>query len=114
MKRHPKTDSLTISRLKRWSIYFTGVVITFSAILIAVALLVLAGWQWDVGWLRHPWPGLAVMNPVTALTFMLSGLSLVLLIPRRSSRQTTGGLVLASLVIAIALLRMVSVCWPAF
>jgi len=115
MKRQPQTDSLTISRLKRWSIYFTGVVVTFSAVLIAVALLVLAGWQWDIVGFKRPWPGLAVMNPVTAMTFLLSGLSLLILIPvRRSVQKTTLGVILASLVISIGLLRLLSVWWQEF
>ncbi len=112
MKRQPQTDSLTISRLKRWSIYFTGVVVTFSAVLIAVALLVLAGWQWGLDGFKRPWPALSVMNPVTAMTFLLSGLSLLMLVPRRRSvRRTTLGLVLASLVVSIGLLRLLSVWW---
>ncbi len=115
MKRQPQTDSLTISRLKRWSIYFTGVVVTFSAVLIAVALLVLAGWQWDIGGFKRPWPGLEVMNPVTAMTFLLSGLSLLILIPgRRSAQKTRLGLALAFLVISIGVLRLVSVWWQDF
>src|ERR1700722_19997794 len=115
MKRQPQTDSLTISRLKRWSIYFTGVVVTFSAVLIAVALLVLAGWHWDIGGFKHPWQGLAVMNPVTAMTFLLSGLSLLILIlGRRSVQKTKLGLVLASLVVSIGLLRLLSIWWHDF
>ena len=114
MKRQPQTDSLTISRLKRWSIYFTGVVVTFSAVLIAVALLVLAGWRLDIGWLKGALPDLSVMNPVTAMAFLLSGFSLILLLPRRrSARRTAGGLILASLVFAIGLLRLVSLWSPA-
>jgi PAS domain S-box-containing protein len=113
MKGLPHNDSLTISHLKRWSIYFTGVVVIFSAALIAVALLVLAGWQWNIGWLRNPWSGLSVMNPVTAMTFLLSGLSLLILTPRRrSTRRTTLGLVLASLVLLIGLERLISFYSP--
>lgn len=115
MKRQPQTDSLTISRLKRWSIYFSGVVITFTAVLIAVALLVLVGWQWDIVSFKGPWPGLAVMNPVTAVTFLLSGLSLLILAPRRrSTKRTSLGRILACGVILIGLLRLLSVQWPGF
>jgi PAS domain S-box-containing protein len=115
MKRQPQSDTLTISSLKRWSVYFTGVVVTFTAILIGVALLALGGWQWDIGPLKRPWSGLSVMNPVTAMTFLLSGLSLLILIPRRRSVQKTRlGLILASLVISIGLLRLLSVCWQNF
>jgi PAS domain S-box-containing protein len=113
MKRQPHNDSLTISHLKRWSIYFTGAVVTFSAVLVVVALLVLAGWRWNIGWLRNPWPGLSIMNPVTAMTFLFSGLSLLILSPRRrSSRKTTLGLILASLVLLIGLERLISIVSP--
>jgi PAS domain S-box-containing protein len=115
MKRQPPSDTLTISSLKRWSVYFTGVVVTFTAILIGVALLVLGAWQWDISPLKRPWPGLSVMNPVTAMTFLISGLSLLILIPRRRSIQkTTLGVILASLVISIGFLRLLSVWWPHF
>ena len=115
MKRPPQTDSLTISRLKRWSLYFTGAVVTFSATLIVVAILVLIGWQWDIGVFKRPPAGLAVMNPVTALTFLLSGLSLLILIPRRRSiNRTYAGLILAGMVFLIALLRLFSVWIPGF
>ncbi len=115
MKRPPQTDSLTISRLKRWSLYFTGAVVTFSAILIIVSILVLAGWQWNIGLFKRSLAGLAVMNPVTALTFMLSGLSLLILIPRRrSATRTHAGLILASAVFLLALLRLLSVWFPGF
>src|SRR6202035_288631 len=106
--------SLTISRLKRWSIYFTGVVVTFCSVLIAMALLALAGWEWDISRFKHPFPALAIMNPVTAMTFMLSGVSLLILIPRRNGRRTTWGRLLASVVFTIAFLRLLSICWPGF
>jgi PAS domain S-box-containing protein len=89
--------------------------VTFTAILIGVALLVLGAWQWDISPLKRPWPGLSVMNPVTAMTFLISGLSLLILIPRRRSIQkTTLGVILASLVISIGFLRLLSVWWPHF
>ena len=55
------------------------------------------------------------MNPVTAMTFLLSALSLLILIPgRRSGQKTRLGLVLASLVVLIGLLRLLSVFWQDF
>jgi PAS domain S-box-containing protein len=115
MKKEPRSDTLTISSLKRWSVYFTGAVVTFTAILIVIAVLVLAGWQGDVGPVKHPWPKLSVMNPVTAMTFLLSGLSLLILVPRlHNARKITLGLILASLVLAIGLLRLLSVWLPGF
>ena len=104
---------MTVSRLKRWSIGFSGIVVAFTGVQLAVALLVLTGWQWDIGALQHPWPGLAVMNPVTAGTFMLSGLSLFLQTPRRRQAYwANAGFLLAVLVLLIAVLRMISVLWP--
>jgi PAS domain S-box-containing protein len=113
MKGLPHNDSLTISHLKRWSIYFTGVVAVFTTVEVGVALLELAGWEWNVGWLRNRWSGLSVMNPVTAMTFLLAGLSLITLAPRRrSTRRTTLGLTLASLVLLIGLERLFSFYSP--
>jgi PAS domain S-box-containing protein len=49
------------------------------------------------------------------MNFLLSGLSLLILVPRlRSRRKTTLGLILASLVLGIGLLRLLSVWVPGF
>jgi PAS domain S-box-containing protein len=95
MKQSPHNDSLTISHLKRWSIYFTGVVVVFSVVLLAVALLA---------------PPRSIMNPVTAMTFLFAGLSLLILTPRRrSTPKTSMGVILASFVLLIGLERLISV-----
>ena len=53
------------------------------------------------------------MNPVTAMTFLLAGLSLITLAPRRrSTRKTTLGLTLASVVLLIGLERLFSFYSP--
>lgn len=45
-----------------------------------VGCLVLAGWEFDVEVLKRILPGLVAMNPITALTFILAGISLMLLL----------------------------------
>ncbi len=42
-----------------------------------VALAVLAGWHWDIGFLRHPIEGTVSMNPITACAFVLIALWLI-------------------------------------
>lgn len=41
-----------------------------------VGVLVLAGWTWDIDRLKRVLPGLVSMNPMTAVAFILAGLSL--------------------------------------
>jgi len=43
---------------------------------IVIGLGALAGWRWDVAWLTSLVPGSAAMNPVTALAFLLVGVTL--------------------------------------
>jgi len=55
-------------RVKRMAVYF-------AASVLIMALLVLSGWQWDIDVLRRPIPGLAAMNPLTAVAFILVALA---------------------------------------
>lgn len=43
-----------------------------------LGILVLVGWQFDVGFLLRPIPGSVAMNPLTALCFTLLGMAVVL------------------------------------
>lgn len=52
--------------LQRYSMY-----IVFGVFVIGIAAL--AGWQFDLEFLKRPIPRLVAMNPVTAVGFMLSG-----------------------------------------
>jgi PAS domain S-box-containing protein len=58
--------------LKNWSKYLSVTVIAFSC-------FVIIGWLFNVGFLKHPFPGFVGMNPVTAILFILSGITLYLL-----------------------------------
>lgn len=67
----------------------------------AIALVVLAGWQWDVALLRRPIAGLVAMNPTTAVTFLLSSFSaLLMILPWRYRYQRIAGKFLAIIVLA--------------
>ncbi|MBL7742292.1 MAG: PAS domain S-box protein [Chitinophagaceae bacterium] len=82
-----------------------------------IALLVLAGWQFDVNRLLHPLPGLVAMNPVTAVCFILSSLSFLLL---NSGNKTRGirsaASILAAMVTLVAVLKLIAIAggfdWP--
>ncbi|HVU94212.1 MAG TPA: PAS domain S-box protein [Puia sp.] len=92
MKSIPASRPPSYRALERWSIYLASTVM-------AIAIAVLAGWQWDIVWLRRPIPGLASMNPTTALSFLLSTLSFLALTRRKRSRyQRPVGVCLAAAV----------------
>src|SRR5580698_8812666 len=61
-------------RLLRWSKYLATLVL-------ATGILVLARWQWDIALFKRPLPRLTAMNPLTALSFILAGISFLLLSP---------------------------------
>ncbi|MEX0652810.1 MAG: CHASE3 domain-containing protein [Phycisphaeraceae bacterium] len=52
---------------------------TAAALVAAVAVAVLIGWQFDVEWLKRMLPSLVAMNPATTVAFLLAGASLWLL-----------------------------------
>lgn len=65
--RFPNTspgESFLYNRLKTTATY-----IIFAVLFIGV--VVLLGWQFDVGFIKRPIPGLAAMNPLTAINFIL-------------------------------------------
>lgn len=62
-------------QLQKWSKYL-------NAAMIVIAILVLAGWQFNIDLLMRPVPKQVAMNPVTAIAFILSGISLRLYISK--------------------------------
>ena len=62
-------DILLQQQLQRWSKYLTYIIILN-------AFLVLLGWQFDIRFLKRPLSAQIAMNPVTAIGFILSGVSL--------------------------------------
>lgn len=66
-------------QIRRWSEYLIYA-------MVAIALLVLLGWVLDVPILRRPLTRQVGMNPVSAVIFTISGLSLLLLIKGKSAR----------------------------
>lgn len=51
----------------------------FAALVSALGLSVLAGWMFGIEFLKRPLEGLTAMNPITALSFVLIGISLIIL-----------------------------------
>src|SRR5580658_1110959 len=107
----PEADSRRYVRLLRWSKYL-------AILVLATGILVLARWQWDIALFKRPLPRLTAMNPLTALSFVLAGISFLLLAPisRRGlflfSFPKTGrliGRILACLVLVTGLLKIAGV-----
>ena len=77
---------------------------------VLVGSLVLLGWALDIGVLKRILPNLVAMNPVTAVTFALVGVSLCLLRPRRPSRRARGlAAGLALVVCLVGLVKLVGI-----
>jgi PAS domain S-box-containing protein len=107
----PEALSRRHIRLLRWSKYL-------AILVLATGILVLARWQWDIALFKRPLPRLTAMNPLTALSFVLAGISFLLLSPsgRRGlfppSFPKTGrliGRILACLVLVTGLLKIAGV-----
>src|SRR5580692_4221051 len=91
-----------VHRLRRWSLFLA----LFTA---AIALLTLMGWLWDLALLKRPLPGLVAMNPLTALGFLLSSLSLLGQIRGEAKPwQKKLGKLLAAIVLLIGVVGFIS------
>ncbi|HZI54494.1 MAG TPA: hypothetical protein VFD56_12345, partial [Chitinophagaceae bacterium] len=82
-------------RLQKWSNYL-------AASMVIIALLALLGWQWDMVFLKDPFSSDVFMNPVSAIAFVLSGLSMWLSFKFRPGYPA---FILAVLVLLVGLLR---------
>ena len=74
---HQRTDSPLPPR--RISAAFRVIPILAPALAIATSSLALLGWSFGLGTLKQIRPGLVAMNPVTALTFVLTAIAILLL-----------------------------------
>jgi PAS domain S-box-containing protein len=71
----------------------------YALAVIIIGIFVLVGWQWNVDFLKKPLPDLAAMNPVTALIFICTGISFLLITSIHKSLQNQlSGYLLAAIV----------------
>jgi len=84
-------------RLQKWSKYL-------AALMIIIALMKLLGWQLDIAFLKDPFSSEVFMNPVSAIAFILSGLSMWLYAKFGSSYSAY---ILALLVLLVGLTRFI-------
>jgi PAS domain S-box-containing protein len=93
--------------LLRWSKYC-------AISILAIGILVLAGWTWDIDFFKRPIPHLTAMNPLTALNFMCAAASFLLLSgPPFYGKRRMIGKILAALVLLVGLLKLAAPL-PAF
>lgn len=57
-----------------------------SVVVILIGFLVLTGWQFNVGFLKQPIPNRVAMNPLTALLFICTGITILLNIFFKTSK----------------------------
>jgi len=77
-----------------------------AAAIIVVCLLVLAGWQFDIPFLRRPFPRFVSMNPMTAVLFIVIAISFLLAGGEKKPSSKIAGYALAILVIVLSLLKL--------
>lgn len=101
-----RTDSPAPNEIR--SLWFVrGISVTT----LTVAALVLLGWITGLEPLKRILPGLVAMNPLTAITFILAGISLRLILPPGSSNRAPAmGCALA--VSLIGLIILLGYAWP--
>ncbi|HZY80572.1 MAG TPA: PAS domain S-box protein [Cyclobacteriaceae bacterium] len=77
---------------------------------LALGLIVLLGWALDIEFLKRPLQGMTAMNPITALSFLLTGAALII-ISKLDSRPSPGIVftlyILAGTPIVLVLLKLV-------
>src|SRR5260221_7838322 len=83
----------------RWSGYL-------AAAIIVICLLVLAGWQFDITFLRRPFSRFGSMNPMTSVLFIVIAASFLLAGGDKKLSSKTTGYVLAILAIVVSLLKL--------
>lgn len=85
-------------KFKQWAYIHTWLVL-------AIALLVLAGWLAEIEWLKKMGSPVASMNPTTACCFLLFGISFLFFRSGRASLRTPA-YILAGLLILVAVSRI--------
>lgn len=91
--------------------------VSFVCILLVIffAILTLIGWQFNIQVLKRPLPHLVAMNPATAISFIILGLSFLFLASKRKTkRKLLIGKLLAWLLITISVLKLVGSVIPSF
>jgi len=79
----------------------------FVATAIMIALFVLIGWQFNIDFLKHPFPGLAPMSPVSIFCFLLSGGSFFIFDLKKNNRAAQRvGFILVSIPALIGITRI--------
>jgi PAS domain S-box-containing protein len=98
----PEQSSRLQMRCRYWSRHLAVSVI-------AIAILILIGWQWEISYLKQLIPHMAPMAPLTALAFLLAGATLLAFSQSHSSGKTGRRLlarILAGLVLLTGLLKI--------
>ncbi len=77
-----------------------------SVFVIILGILVLAGWSFDVDFLKRIIPGYVFMNPATAVGFILAGLSLWMIQSEEARRIMLG----QTFAVAVLIVGMIKLC----
>jgi len=96
-------DNKLEKKLVRWSVYL-------SVVVICIASVVLSGWVFDISSLKRPIPNLVAMNPTSAVAFIFSSGSLLLLTTKKISQpKRIAAYLLGVLALVIGTLKIIGV-----
>lgn len=99
MKTFPRFHNSSLSRWAFLSIF----------IVISVALMVLAGWEFGIQRFKYPITELVGMNPATAISFIILAVSFLLIVSCTSKLSRDAGNILAILVLLAGLYKLISI-----
>ncbi|MBA3899965.1 MAG: hypothetical protein H0X62_07110, partial [Bacteroidetes bacterium] len=80
----------------------------FSFITICIGLMVIAGWILNIAFLKRAGDAIVAMNPVTAITFILTGISLLFLLDESNASKRKAATILSTIIVGIGLLKLSS------
>jgi hypothetical protein len=81
-----------------------------ACLVIIIALAVLAGWAFDISFFKRPLPGLVAMNPITAISFVLTGAALLCFIaPANKKSVITIGIAATLVAFFLGLIKILQV-----
>jgi len=87
-----------------------NIILLFAYLVVFAGILTIVGWQYDITALKGIVPGITPMNPVTAITFILSGIWLILFAQKQQFKLWL--FILSTLITVTGFLHFITYIFP--